>query len=300
MWWVRACGRVAPARLTAFRSGPQARGRLLPAHLDVVRRSLGLLWVGGLMYLVVGSAIGNQPRRLVLFLATVAVELAAVVVAFMGRARLAPDDPGRRAWTWIGVGLLLRLLAELRLSTLYLSIVPTFISGDERVWAVYFFGLRYLYTLADLALLKGLLAIRRDLLSTGLDFHLRPRDALLLVLLPPLPVTVYLLQSVFLTAPADPGLHTFRLISASVGAVVSGVCVVLASPALQMGGGAWAWIWGAAAAAGIARALAFAFAAIAPTWTAALLVEQWLLWSFACLWLMATLMHLRLVSASRG
>lgn len=261
-----------------------------------MRRSLAIVWVGGFAYIVAGYVFGAPHMRLTLFIATVVVELAAVVVAFAGRARLAPDDPGRRAWTWIGVGLLLRLLAELRLATLYLDVVPGFIGDNERVWAVYFFGLRYLYTLADLALLKGLLAIRRDLLSTGLDFHLRPRDALMLVVLPPLPVTVYLMQSVFLTAPVDPGLHTFRLVSACAGALVSGVCVVLASPALQMGGGAWAWIWGAAAAAGIARALAFTFAAIAPTWADALLVEQLLLWSFACLWLLATTMHLRLVA----
>ena len=177
---------------------------LLP-HLDAVRRSLVIVWAGGLTYLAVGYVVGAPHQRLTLFIATVVVELAAVVVAFAGRARLSPEDPGRRAWTWIGVGLLLRLLAELRLATLYLDAVPGFISGDDRVWAVYFFGLRYLYTLADLALLKGLLAIRRDLLSTGLDFHLRPRDALMLVVLPPLPVTVYLLQSVFLTAPVDPG-----------------------------------------------------------------------------------------------
>lgn len=266
-----------------------------------MRRSLVILWASGLMFMAVGYAFREDLQlRLILFLATVAVELSAVVVTFVGRSRLARDDPGRRAWTWIGVGLLLRLLAELRLATMYLDVVPDFISGDERIWAVYFFGLRYLYTLADLALLTGLLAIRRDLASTGLDFHLRPRDALVLVVLPPLPVTVYLLQSVFLTGPVDPGLHSFRLVSASVGAVVSGVCVVLASPALQMGGGAWAWIWGAAAAAGIARALAFAFAAVAPTWSDAILIEQVLLWSFACLWLMATCMHLRLVSPEPG
>ncbi|MBK9757635.1 MAG: hypothetical protein IPO88_29840 [Nannocystis sp.] len=268
---------------------------LLP-RLDAVRRSLVILWAGGLTLVAIGWAVGVGPLRLSLFVATVVVELAAVVVAFAGRARLSREDPGRRAWTWIGAGLGLRLLAELRLATLYLDAVPGFISGDDRLWAVYFFGLRYLYTLADLALLTGLLAIRRDLLSTGLGFHLRPRDALLLVVLPPLPVTVYLLQSVFLTAPVDAGLHSFRLVSATVGAVVSGVCVVLASPALQMGGGAWAWIWGAAAAAGIARALAFAFAAIAPTWADAIFIEQGLLWTFACFWLLATTLHLRLVT----
>jgi hypothetical protein len=272
---------------------------LLPP-LVAARRSLVIVWVTGLTYTALGWLVNAPALRLTLFLATLAVELLAVVVAFAGRARLGPDDPGRRAWTWIGVGLGLRVVAELRLATLYLDIVPGFIRDSEALWGVYFFGLRYLYTLADLALLSALVAARRALLSTGLDFHLQPRDALVLVLLPPLPVTVYLLQSVFLSAPVDPGLHSFRLVSASVGAVVSGVCVVLVSPALQMGGGAWPWIWGAAAAAGIARALAFSFAAIAPTFPGAILVEQALLWTFACLWLLATLLHLRLTTPAAG
>jgi len=270
------------------------------ARLDDARRTLLLVWAGVLAATAVGYWIGVPMLRLALFLATLAVEVAAVYLALAGRALLARDDPGRRLWLWIGLGLGLRLIAELRLATLYLDIVPNFVADVPWAWAVYFYGLRYLYTVADLALLAALLATRRALLSTGLDFHLRPRDALLLVLLPPLPVTVYLLQSVFLSISADAGLHTFRIISASVGAVVSGVCVVLASAALQMGGGAWAWIWGAAAVAGIARALAFAAAAIAPTFPGAVVLEQALLWTFACGWLLATLLHLRLVTHERG
>lgn len=269
-------------------------------RLAAARRSLILLWVGVLAATAIGTVLAVPKLRLILFMATLAVEVAAVYMAFAGRAQLARDDPGRRVWMLIGLGLLLRLIAEMRLATLYLDIVPNFVTDDEWAWAVYFFGLRYLYTVADLALLAALLATRRALLSTGLDFHLRPRDALVLVLLPPLPVTVYLLQSVFLTATTDPGLHTFRIISASVGALVSGVCVVLASPALQMGGGAWAWIWGAAAVAGIARALAFAAAAVSPTFSGVVVLEQALLWTFACGWLLATVLHLRLVTHERG
>jgi hypothetical protein len=264
--------------------------------LVAARRWLVIVWAAGLVYTVVGYPLGIPALRLTLFLATLAVEAAVVVAAFAGRARLAPDEPARRTWMWIGVGFTLRLIAELRLATLYLDIVPEFVTNTPWVWIVYFFGLRYLYTVADLALLAALLATRRALLSTGLDFQLRPRDALVLVLLPPLPVTVYLLQSVFLTVSPDPGLHSFRIISAGIGALVSGACVVLASPALQMGGGAWAWIWGTAAAAGIARALAFAAAAVAPTFPVAILIEQALLWTFACGWLLATVLHLRLVS----
>lgn len=264
--------------------------------LVAARRWLVIVWAVGLVYTGLGHLVGVGHLRLTLFLATLVVELAVVIAAFAGRARLAPDEPARRTWTWIGVGMSLRLVAELRLTTLYLDVVPEFVTATPWVWIVYFFGLRYLYTVADLALLAALLATRRALLSTGLDFQLRPRDALVLVLLPPLPVTVYLLQSVFLTIAVDPGLHSFRIVSASIGALVSGVCVVLASPALQMGGGAWAWIWGAAAAAGIARALAFAAAGVAPTFPVAILFEQALLWSFACGWLLATMLHLRLVS----
>ena len=81
--------------------------------------------------------------------------------------------------------------------------------------------------------------------------------------------------------------------------LVSGVCVVLASLALQIGGGAWAWIWGAAAVAGIARGLAFAAAAVAPSIPIVLIVEQALLWTFACGWLLATSLHLRLIAGRR-
>lgn len=257
------------------------------------------VWLGVLVMSAIALALGATNMRLLLFFATVLAEVAAMVIAFVGRARLGRDEPGRRVWTWIGVGFALRVIAELRLTTLYLAIVPAFIKSNEWLWAIYFLGLRYLYTLADLALLAALLTTRRALLSTGLDFHLRSRDALWLVLLPPLPLTVYLLQSVFVSA-TDPGLHTFRIISASVGALVSGVCVVLVSPALQMGGGAWAWIWGAAAIAGIARALAFAASAMTASFPILVMLEQGLLWTFACGWLLATTLHLRLISPRRG
>ncbi len=272
---------------------------MLSSGLIAVRRSIVALWGAGLAFTALSFLVKLGDTRFHLFVVTLLVELAAVIVAFTGRQRLAPGEPARRAWTWIGVALGLRLLAELRLLTLYLKVVPDFIQDDPLLWDIYFLGLRYFYTLSDLALLPALLAIRRDLQSTGLDFYLRPRDALVLVLLPPLPVTVYLLQSALAAAETDPGIHLFRLVGASVGMVVSGVCVVLASPALQMGGGAWAWIWGAAAAAGVARGMAFAAAAVAPSVPPALILEQALLWTFACGWLLATSLHLRLITRRR-
>jgi len=271
----------------------------LPSALFAVRRSIVALWGAGLVLTVFAylGELGNT--RLGLFLATLGVEIAAVVVAFMGRRRLAAGDPARRAWTWIAVALALRLLVELRLATLYFVVVPAFILDSPLLKNIYVLGLRYLYILSDLALLPALLAIRRDLQSTGLGFHLRPRDALVLVLLPPLPVMVYLLQSTLAAGEVDAGIHTFRLVGASAGMLVSGACVVLVSPALQMGGGAWAWIWGAAAVAGIARGLAFGAAAMAPSFPMMLVLEQALLWTFACGWLLATLLHLRLVTSRR-
>ena len=276
---------------------------MLPSALLTVRRAIVVLWGAGLVFTVFSYLGRLETTRLNLFLTTLMVEIAAVVVAFVGRRRLSPGDPGRRAWTWIGVALGLRLIAELRLATLYLGLVPAFIVDDPLLKDIYVLGLRYFYALSDLALLPALLAIRRGLQSTGLDFHLRPRDALVLVLLPPLPVTVHLLQSALGAAEPDAGIHAFRLVGASISMLVSGVCVVLASPALQMGGGAWAWIWGAAAAAGIARGLSFAVAAasaaVAPSFPVLIVLEQALLWTFACGWLLATALHLRLVTSRR-
>lgn len=272
---------------------------MLSSALFTVRRSIVVLWGAGLVFTVFSFLGGLGDTRLNLFLATLAVEIAAVVVAFEGRRRLTPGDPARRAWTWIAVALALRLVAELRLTTLYLKVVPDFIQSSELLWPIYFFGLRYLYALSDLALLPALLAIRRNLQSTGLNFHLRPRDAIVLVLLPPLAVTVHLLQTALTAGDVDAGIHTFRLIGASIGMLVSGVCVVLASPALQMGGGAWAWIWGTAATAGIARGLSFAAAAMVPRFPVMIVLEQALLWTFACGWLLATSLHLRLVTSRR-
>ncbi len=98
-------------------------------------------------------------------------------------------------------------------------------------------------------------------------------------------------------APLLPGRpYLLKLGPATVDATVTAVCVALASAALQMGGGAWPWIWGAAATAGIARAFAFVAAAAAPAVPYAGLIEQSLLWTFACGWLLAVALHRRLLT----
>lgn len=266
---------------------------MLSPRLAAVRGPIVALWAAVIALAAVAAVQGAPDAsrvRLGLFFATLAVEVLALVTALVGRRALAPDDPSRAAFTAVAIGFALRLGAELRLSLLYIDAVPAFIREGEALWALYFFGLRYLYTAADLALLVGFLRVLRGLRSTGLGFPTRRRDLLLALLLVPLPLAVYALQVVLTHGPVDPNIFTFRLISASVGALVSGVCIILASTAVQMGGGAWAWIWGAAAAAGIARALAFVAAA-----GTAIVLEQGLLWTFACAWLLATTLHWRLV-----
>lgn len=234
------------------------------------------------------------PIRLALFLATLAAQVAALGGALLGRAALDREDPSRRAFTAIGLGLGLRLFAELRLLTLYLGVVPEFIRADPDLAYFYVQGLRYLYAAADLAFLGGFVVALRSLASTGLEFRMRARDLGVVALLVPLPFAVYFLHALTGGSP-DPNLATFRLVGATVDATVTAVCVALASAALQMGGGAWAWIWGAAAVGGIARALAFVAAAAAPLVPVGILIEQSLLWTFACAWLLATALHLRLV-----
>lgn len=279
---------------------PGARsGDVLSPRLAALRVPLLVAWLlaAALAWLAFFRGADPNRVRLGLFLATLAVELLAFAAALAGRRVLAGDDPTRPAFSAIALGLGLRLVAELRLALIYLSAVPSVIQDSPVLTDIFFLGLRYLYIAADLALLVGFLRTLRGLRSTGLGFHPRPRDLLLLLLLVPLPLAVYAIQTALAPGPVDGNIATFRLLAASVGALVSGVCVVLASAALQMGGGAWAWIWGAAALAGLARALAFvaaAAAAVLPS-SGALVLEQALLWTFACAWLLATLLHRRLV-----
>lgn len=275
---------------------------MLSPRLAAVRRPVLLVWAAALAgaWVVCTGLAAPKQVRLGLFAATLAAEVAAVATALAGRRALAPDDPQRATLSAIALGLALRTIAEVRLLLLYVDAVPSAIRESPTLWALFFFGLRYLYTAADVALLVGLGRTLRGLRSTGLGFALRRRDALVLVLLVPLPLVVYVLQAVTQVGPVDPNIFVFRVIGSGVGAVVTGVCVALASAALQMGGGAWAWIWGAAAAAGIARALAFVAAAAGPAVPFAAVIEQSLLWTFACGWLLATLLQRRLVADDRG
>lgn len=270
---------------------------MLGDRLGAIRRWIVALWGLGLAATWLAWTLhpSQMPIRLGLFVATLAVQAAALLAALLGRRALGPADPSRRALTAIALGLGLRLLAELRLLTFYVEAVPAFVRADALLNTLYVDVLRYLYAAADLAFFAAFVSTLRGLTSTGLEFRMRPRDGVVVALLVPLPFAVHALHAALAPVPVDAPILTFRLVGAAVGAAVTGVCVALASAALQMGGGAWPWIWGAAALAGIARSLAFVAAAAATASPAGLLVEQGLLWTFACGWLLATGLHLRLV-----
>lgn len=264
-----------------------------------LRRPIAGLWAVGLG--VTGAAVvaGAVPRdvRLALFAATVAVELGALVLALRGRAHLQPTDDSRLTWTLLAAALATRLLAEVRVGLFYLDAVPAFIADSPALSDLFLLVLRYLYTLADLLLLAGLWTARRSLDRSGLGLPLRRRDLGVVVLLAPLPVVTWAAQTAVQGGPSDPGIFTFRVVSVIVGSIVSVLCLGLVSVSLQMGGGVLAWIWGSLAVAGIARVLAFVAASglTALAWPTAMVVEQGLLWTFACAWLLAAGLHWRLV-----
>ncbi|PCC70414.1 hypothetical protein SAMN02745121_06678 [Nannocystis exedens] len=268
---------------------------MLSPRLAAIRAPILVIWLAAAVLAAIDFLRDVDPAhvRLALFIATVVVEVLALATAMAGRRALADDDPTRGASTAICLGLGLRVAAELRLGLMYLSAVPSVILKRPALADAFLYGLRYLYVAADLALLLGVVRTLRGLRCSGLGIRPRPRDLLVILLVVPLPLAVYALQAQVVPAPSDTGIITFRLLAASVGAVVGGYCVVLAVAALQLGG-AWAWIWGAAGVAGIARALAFVAAAAAEhvlPRAGAILLEQGLLWTFACAWLLATALH---------
>ncbi|MDC0673390.1 hypothetical protein [Nannocystis radixulma] len=265
---------------------------MLSPRLAAIRAPILVIWLAAVALAAIDFLRDVEPAhvRLALFIATVVVELLALAAALAGRRALGRDDPTRGASTAICLGLGLRVVAELRLGMLYLSAVPSVILKRPALADAFIYGLRYLYVAADLAILVGVVRTLRGLRRTGLAIRPRPRDLLVvLFFVIPLPLAVYALQAQVDPVPSDHGIITFRLLAASVGALVGGYCVVLAGAALQMGG-TWAWIWGAAGVAGIARALAFVAAAAAESAmprASAILLEQGLLWTFACAWLLA-------------
>ncbi|MEZ4453768.1 MAG: hypothetical protein R3B09_30210 [Nannocystaceae bacterium] len=232
-----------------------------------------------------------------LFVLTLVLEIGVVALVFAVRRRLGPDDEARRPWTWIGLGLGARVLAELRLFTLYFHCVPGFIADRPALNDLYIYWLRYFYVAADLLIAGALIALIRSILGLRLGLRLGVAAPIAGALVVALPIAQLLLQRwayagvVFV----DAGILPFRVISVLTASLVGGLSLALARLAQQMGGGRLALVWRAAAVAGLAKALAFLVGPILHGSGWGGLLDQIFLWTFTGAWWLATLTYRDLV-----
>jgi hypothetical protein len=233
----------------------------------------------------------------VLFVGTLAIELLALLGAAQCRARFERGDPGRTTWTLFTAFLAVRVIAELRLFTLYFELVPGL---QGTAWGTFYVVvLRYLYTVSDLCVVVGLVGMIRALRGLGLSFSLRPSDLVAMVLVAALPVVAFVLRERLTRTAAlaaDEAILAYRMIAVSLTAIVAMLCIAILRYARQMQGGALARIWGAIVVAGLARTASFvALAIVGGTWGN--IAEQVLLVVFALAWLRAGQEQRRLLAA---
>jgi hypothetical protein len=174
------------------------------------------------------------------------------------------------------------------------GIAPEYNYGAAAGVFFYVVVLRYLYTLGDLLFIAALLTTIRSYKSTGLPFKVLPIDYLYMMAVWTLPVVTYVFRDNLLQTTlgtADGYVRTFRLVAVTVGAAIVSVCIVVRRYASQMGGGAVARVWNMVVIAGVARDGSFLALALIAGWSkpAATFVEQYLLWTFSCCWLIAAL-----------
>jgi len=230
------------------------------------------------------------------FVLTLLVEAIALVLVFGERRRFAPGEPGRRVWTLFAGFAVLRMLAQLRLLTLYFGWVPEFVAGNHGVYLFYIAGLRFLYTASDLLFAAALVISIRNVKSTGLPFATGTRDYGWMALICIIPAGALILHhtmavdTVIGTGAGLP-LMVFRLVAVTLGTIIACLCIVVRRYAVQMGGGALAGVWSMLVLAGISHTASFVvFASLAVPWPGgADFFEQLFLWIFACAWLLALL-----------
>lgn len=254
----------------------------------VVCLVLGVLFLGGALATGQATAVHR-----VWVAATVAIELAALLLALSIRGDFDPGDTGRTTWTLIAGFLGVRLLAEVRLLSFYFDFIPSAIEASPAALEVYTVWLRYLYTAADLLMIAALLATLRSYRSLGLQFGLKSIDWAVIAALATMPLIAFSLRDNmggFLTGD-DPALVTYRLVAVCVGVAVAAMSLGVLRYVTQMGGGSLARIWGAIGVAGFARAGSFVALGVVSevSMIAADLSEQALLWVFASCWLAAAL-----------
>jgi len=243
-----------------------------------------------------------------LFALTLAVELCAFGLALAVRSRYQPEEPNRRIWTLFAVFLGVRLLAQLRLATIYFDLVPGFVAGSEGLNLFYISGLRYLYTLSDLCFTGALVVAIRAWRATGLPFRALKRDYGLMLLVSLLAVATWalagnlaILSQEFKNVAARQ-MQIFRLVAVSLGTLIACLCLVVRRYAVQMGGGALAGVWNAVVVAGIAHAASFLLlGALSRTWqTGAEFFEQLSLFVFAGSFMLAILRQRELTQAGES
>jgi hypothetical protein len=252
----------------------------------------------GLVFSIGGSAHAES-LTLGLFGATVVVELLALSQAVSARRLFSRSDPGRLTWTLITAFLIVRLLAEARLTTMNFQLVPKYSDDISAGLFFYLIVLRYLYTASDLLFIGALVTTIRAYKGTGLKFSLLAIDWFYIAILWMMPVVTYLFREnlIYSSVGVDNYIAVYRLVAVTVGALIASLCLVVRRYLLQMGGGAVARVWSAVVTAGIVRAASFLVLALFTSWSkpAAGFAEQYLLWIFASCWLIAALYQRELI-----
>lgn len=239
----------------------------------------------------------------VCFVLTLPVEAAALILVFGVRRRFAPGEPGRLVWSLFTGFAVLRMLAQLRLLTLYFGWVPEVIGAHNGLYMFYIAGLRFLYTASDFLFAAALVASIRNIKSTGLPFATEKRDYGWMALVCVLPAGAlilhqYMAVDTVIGTGAGLPLMIFRLVAVALGTIIACLCIVVRRYAVQMGGGALAGVWNMLVLAGISHTASFvAFALLAALWPrGADVSEQFFLWIFACAWLLAVLRQRAMVA----
>jgi hypothetical protein len=240
---------------------------------------------------------GTEKGRLVtlcLFGITVLVEIVALWQFFRVRKSFSTSDPGYLIWTLILTFMAVRLLAEARLFTLNLNLVPEYRDGASAALFFYIVVLRYLYTLSDLFFIGALIMTIRSYKNTGLPFKVLTQDYFYMAALCTLPIVTFTFRANLIESAItgnDGYIATYRLVAVSVGAIIGSFCIVVRRFALQMGGGSVARVWNMVVIAGVARDGSFLALALISSWSKyiASFTEQYLLWIFAGSWLLAAL-----------
>ena len=244
---------------------------------------------------MLGGASGANKVTQWFFVATVVVEVLALTQAVAARKLFSPSDHGYVTWTLIVAFLVVRLVAEARLVTMSFRLAPTYTEDASRGLYFYIVVLRYLYTLSDILMISAVFNAIRAYKGTGLKFELQKRDYVYILLVCAMPAGAYAFRENFgylaLGMGADDYVATYRLVGVFVGAVIASLSLVIRRYALSMGGGAIARVWNTIAVGGIARVGSFVAFAAMLSWSrsGAQFAEQYLLWTFSCCWLLASL-----------